>query len=162
MFLVASAVSIFILSPLLIVAWKSFQVEYGLRPAVYSLKNYSLLASPRTITAIVNSVIIAAGSAPLAGLMGVMLAWIVARTNTPLRSVLETWNLVPFFISPLLGAIAWSYLGSPQIGLLNKAFMAVFHLSEPPINIYSYGGIIWVLALFHTPFVYLFCIGALR
>jgi iron(III) transport system permease protein len=162
MFLVAAAVSIFILSPLLIVVWKSFQVEYGLRPAVYSLKNYSLLVSPRTIAAIVNSIIIAAGSAPLAGLMGVTLAWIVARTNTPLRGVFETWNLVPFFTSPLLGAIAWSYLGSPQIGLLNKAFMAAFHLSEPPINIYSYGGIIWVLGLFHTPFVYLFCIGTLR
>jgi iron(III) transport system permease protein len=162
MFSVATAVLISILGPLLIVFWKSFQVERGLRPAVYSLENYLRFASPRTIAALVNSIIIAAGSAPLSGLMGVTLAWIVARTNTPFKGVLETWNLVPFFMSPLLGAIAWSYLGSPRIGLLNKALMGVFGLAEPPINIYSYGGIIWVLGLFHTPFVYLFCIGTLR
>lgn len=159
---VGALVAIAIVVPVAVVLWRSFQVEQGLFRSVYSLDNYTRLAAPRTLTALGNSLVIAVGSALLSGVWGVALAWIVARTNVPMRGLLNTLNLVPFFLSPLLGAIAWSYLASPNSGLVNKLFMTVFGLSEAPFNIYSMGGIIWVSGLFHVPFVYLFCVGALR
>ncbi len=162
MALVAIAVSLSIIVPVALVFWRSFQIEQGLRPAVYSLDNYLRFASPQTVKALINSFTVAVGSSILASLTGVVLAWIVARSNMPWRGTLETLNSVPFFISPLLGAIGWSFLASPTIGLLNKALMGMLGLSEPLFNIYSIAGIIWVLGLFHTPLVYLFCLGALR
>ncbi len=155
-------VSIAIVVPLLVVVWRSLQVEQGIFSSVYSLDNYARLASPRTLRALGNSLIIAVGAALLATVWGVALAWIVARTNVPFGGFLNTLNLVPFFLSPLLGAISWSYLGSPATGLLNKLLISLLGLDDAPINIYSLGGIIWVVGLFEVPFVYLFCIGALR
>ena len=154
--------SIAILGPLLIILLSSFQVQKGLFASVYSLQNYVQFASPRITKGIVNSFMIAGGSAFLAGLIGVVLAWITARTDMPFRSLLQTMNIIPFFISPLVGGVAWSLLASPKMGMLNKALMGLFGLESAPFNIYSVPGIIWVTALFHAPFVYLFCIGPFR
>ena len=154
--------SIAILGPLLIILLKSFEVQKGLFASVYSLQNYLSFASPRIMKGIVNSFIIAGGSAFLAGLIGVTLAWVTARTDMPFRSALQALNIIPFFISPLVGGIAWSLLASPKMGMLNAALMGLFGLENAPLNIYSIPGIIWVSALFHAPFVYLFCIGPFR
>lgn len=162
MALMGAVMSIAILGPLLIILLKSFEVQKGLFASVYSLQNYAQFASPRIVKGIVNSFVIAAGSAFLAGLFGVVLAWITARTDIPFRSVLQVLNIVPFFISPLVGGIAWSLLASPQTGMINMALMGWLGLETAPFNIYSITGIIWVVALFHTPFVYLFCIGPFR
>ena len=154
--------SIAILGPLLVILLKSLQVQKGLFVSVYSLGNYVRFASPRIMKGIANGFIIAGGSAFLAGMIGVTLAWITARTNMPFRSVIQSLNIVPFFVSPLVGAIAWSLLASPKTGMLNNALMGMFGLERAPLNIYSIPGIIWVSALFHAPFIYLFCIGPFR
>lgn len=151
--------SVAIIGPLLIIIYKSFHVQEGLFTSVVSLDNYLRFASVKNITAIKNSFIIASGAALLGGSMGIILAWITARTNIPFKSAFKILNMVPFFISCLVGAISWSLLASPQVGLLNTFFMGLFGLKEPLFNIYSIPGIIWVSALFHTPFIYLFCIG---
>jgi len=93
---------------------------------------------------------------------GLALAWIVARTDTPGRSWFDTLNLVPFFLSPFVGAVSWTYLAAPHAGLLNNIVSR--YLSGPSdfFNIFSIGGVIWVLALFYTPYVYLFVIGPMR
>jgi len=93
---------------------------------------------------------------------GLALAWIVARTDTPGRSWFDTLNLVPFFLSPFVGAVSWSYLAAPHAGLLNNIVSR--YLSGPSdfFNIFSVAGVIWVLALFYTPYVYLFLIGPMR
>ncbi len=93
---------------------------------------------------------------------GLTLAWIVARTDTPGRSWFDTLNLVPFFLSPFVGAISWTYLAAPHAGLLNNVISR--YLSGPSdfLNIYTVWGMVYVLALFYTPYVYLFVIGPMR
>ncbi len=158
---VAGVVSAAVLGPLAVVFWRSLQVEQSLLVSTFSFDNYVRLASPRTLAALGNSLIIGAGSAALSCACGVALAWIVTRTNVPLRSMLYAANPVPFFISPLLSAIAWSYLASPTVGLLNRIPMDALRLDTPPFDIYTHLGIIWVCGLAHVPLVYLFCVGAL-
>lgn len=158
---VALVVSAAILGPLAVVVWRSVQVDQGLLASTYSLENYARLGAPRTLAALGNSLIIGAGSALLACAWGVALAWIVTRTNVPLRGTLFAANPIPFFISPLLSAIAWSYLASPTVGLLNRLAMDTLGLADPPFDAYSHLGIIWVCGLAHVPLVYLFCVGAL-
>ena len=70
--------------------------------------------------AILNSVMISTGTMVMATVLGVFLAWVNARTNCPGRDALETFNLIPFFLSPFVGAIAWHNLASPKVGLLNN------------------------------------------
>jgi iron(III) transport system permease protein len=162
MVLMGVVMSIAILGPLVIILLKSLQVQKGLFASVYSIENYLRFVSPRIAKGIVNSFIIAGGSAFLAGVIGVVLAWITARTDIPFRSAFQAMNIIPFFISPLVGGIAWSLLASPKMGMLNKALMGLLGLETAPFNIYSTAGIIWVSSLFHAPFVYLFCIGPFR
>ena len=48
--------------------------------------------------------------------------------------------MVPFYLSNLVGAIAWEILAAPRSGLLNIIAQQVFGLSFPPLNIYSLPG----------------------
>ncbi|HSB72378.1 MAG TPA: iron ABC transporter permease [Candidatus Methylomirabilis sp.] len=111
--------------------------------------------------ALVNSLIVGVGSAVLATLLGTLLAWIVVRTDTPCRGLLEVAALVPFICPPFIGALAWTLLGRPNTGLLNQWARTLFGI-ERLVNIYSLGGMVLVIALYTTPFVLLIVGGALR
>ena len=67
-----------------------------------------------------NTLFVSTGATLLATFLGVSLAWINARTNCPFRDRLEPMNLIPFFLSPFVGAIAWHNLASPKVGMLNN------------------------------------------
>src|SRR5262249_55017652 len=102
------------------------------------------------------------GSTMLATLLGVSLAWINARTNCPWRDRLEPYNLIPFFLSPFVGAIAWHNLASPRTGLLNSWARDVLGANGPVLDIDNLYGVIWVTGIFFAPLVYLFVGGSLR
>ena len=128
-----------------------------------SLRNFAaLLADDRFHRALGVTAITGLVATLLSCFFGLALAWIVARTDTPGRSWFDTLNLVPFFLSPFVGAVSWSYLAAPHAGLLNNIVSR--YLSGPSdfFNIFTVGGVIWVLALFYTPYVYLFVIGPMR
>ena len=127
-----------------------------------SLQNFSALFNDaRFYQAVGNTLIAGFGATILSCLMGFTLAWIVARTDVPGRSWFETLNLVPFFLSPYVGAVSWIYLAAPHSGILTNLAKSV-GLSIDFVNIYSIGGVIWVLSLFYTPYVYLFVIAPMR
>ena len=121
-----------------------------------------LVTDPRFAAAAVNTLIAGSCTTVLAMALGFTLAWLVARTDMPGRSWFETGNLVPFFLSPYVGAISWIYLLAPHGGLLPWAARTWFGYPMDWLNIYSIPGVIWVLTLFYTPYVYLFVIGPLR
>lgn len=121
-----------------------------------------LATDPKIGAAAVNTLIAGSCTTVAALLLGFTLAWLVARTDMPGRSWFETANLVPFFLSPYVGAISWIYLLAPHGGLLPWAARTWFGFSMDALNIYSVPGVIWVLTLFYTPYVYLFVIGPLR
>ena len=56
---------------------------------------------------------------------------------------------------------AWIYLAAPNSGML-QTWLGALGISLDFIRIYSIGGVIWVLALFYTPYVYLFVIAPMR
>ena len=111
--------------------------------------------------ALINSLMVGAGSAAFATLLGTLLAWIVTRTDTPCRTLLEVAALVPFICPPFIGALAWTLLGSPNTGLLNQWARKLSGI-ERLMNIYSLGGMVLVIGLYTAPFVLLIVGGALR
>ncbi len=130
--------------------------------ASLSLHNFAVLfGDPHFYQALGNTVLAGAGAAVASCALGLALAWIVARTDLPGRGTFELLNLVPFFLSPYVGAVSWIYLAAPNSGLIQN-LLRPLGISLDFINIYSIGGVIWVLALFYTPYVYLFVIAPLR
>ena len=110
-----------------------------------------------------NSAVVGVGATVLAVVLGVSLAWITTRTNVPWRRALDKLVLVPFFITPLLGAVGWAILASPgRGGLLNNMIASTFGLEEGPLNVYTPWGVIFVTGIYYVPFTYLFVAGALR
>ncbi len=156
-------VSALVLLPVGMLLYTSLRVEEFGEPSFISLKNYTeFVVSPRILRSIGNTLIVSTGATLVAGTFGIALAWIHARTHIPGRRILEPLTLIPFFLSPYVGAIAWSYLAAPRVGMLNGWLRGLFGLAVDPLSVYNRWGIIWVLALFFTPVMYLFVIGSLR
>jgi iron(III) transport system permease protein len=131
--------------------------------AAVSLSNFTqLLGDSRFYEALGNTLICSAGATLISCVLGFGLAWIVSRTNVPGRSWFEVGNLIPFFLSPYVGAISWTYLAAPHSGLIQHFFRRYLGIQLDFLDIYGMGGAIWVLSLFYTPYVYLFVISPLR
>lgn len=128
-----------------------------------STQNFAVLFTDhRFYEAVLNTVLCGAGATLLSCVLGFTLAWIVARTDIVGRGVFEVLNLVPFFLSPYVGAVSWIYLLAPHSGILQNAVLGPLGIPTDAVNVYSIGGVIWVLSLFYTPYVYLFVLGPMR
>jgi iron(III) transport system permease protein len=121
-----------------------------------------LFADPRFYQAVGNTVLCGVGASLASCVLGFGLAWVVSRTDMPGRRWFEVLNLVPFFLSPYVGAISWVYLAAPHSGILSRLLSDLFGLPADTIPIYGIGGATWVLSLFYTPYVYLFVIAPMR
>ena len=150
-----------VLYPLLILAVSMFRVDIFGQPSRWTLENFAFLVTPPILSATVITLVISVGATLLAGAVGIALAWINARTNTPGASVLEPLNIVPFFLSPYVGAIAWTYLAAPRSGVLNN-LLRQLGMGGDPLTPYTTWGMIWVLGLFYVPYMYLFVVAPLR
>jgi iron(III) transport system permease protein len=162
--IVALIVAGAVIVPLLVLFVSSFKVLDPLGwDTTWGFGNYVTMFTDRIIPkAFVNTLIISTGSTVLATLLGVSLAWVNARTNCPGRDYLEPYNLIPFFLSPFVGAIAWHNLAEPQTGLLNNWARDLLGIEGALLNVNNIWGVIWVTGIFFAPLVYLFVVGSLR
>jgi iron(III) transport system permease protein len=93
------------------------------------------------------------------------MSWLVARTDLPGKRLLRTLILASFVTPPFLGAFAWVLLGGPNAGLINQWYYALFGLkpfeAASLINIFSAGGMVFVMALYTFPYVFTFVTNSL-
>ena len=90
---------------------------------------------------------VAAVATVLAVVVGFAMGWILSRTNVPGRAAFEQLMALPYYVTPLMGALAWALIGSPSSGFVNQLWRALGgegHL----IDINTPWGIAWVMALF--------------
>ena len=128
----------------------------------FNLNGYRSIVTAENIRVFVNTVVLSFAKTIPAMLLAVILAWIIARTDTPYAAQLEVLVTLPFFIPPILTAMAWGMLGNPQVGLINLVWKGVTGASEPIVNVYSWGGIVWHMMQYSTPFLFLFIVDAFR
>ena len=114
-------------------------------PTAYGLDNFAAL--PKYSEIMLNTLFVAFAATAMALIFGFLTAWILNRTNVPLRRTLEQAMAVPYYVTPLLGALAWGLLGSPESGFVNQIWRAAGGTGAI-INIVSPLGIAWVMALF--------------
>jgi iron(III) transport system permease protein len=126
-----------------------------------SLANFiTVLANPNVGEALLNSLVACTGGTMLAVSIGLTFAWIVVRTNTPLKGLIATAGLLPLFVPPLVAGVAWAILGSPRTGLINT-LLAGLGLGWR-VNLYSMAGLVAILGMYYAPYVYMFTSAALR
>ncbi|MFE3248661.1 ABC transporter permease [Streptomyces sp. NPDC059209] len=118
-----------------------------------SLENFSILGTSQAVGALGNSVLVAGAASVLALGIGCGLAFLAARTDTPGRRFLYFVGIAPLFLPSLVGAIAWSLLGSPATGFLNLLLHGAG--LDVTLNIYTVPGLIMVLALYYAPYAFL-------
>lgn len=122
----------------------------------------NVLKQPDTYEALLNSLIIAAGTTTGCTIVGTFFAWLVTRTDLPYKRFMKGMFLIPFMLPSFIGALAWKMLLSPRAGYINRFFMDTFGLDEPIFNIYSYAGIVMVEIMYLFPFVFIQVCGALE
>lgn len=157
------AVSILILIvvvaiPVILIFWTSFFVDGRFNGGDV----VNILSQRDTYEALINSIVIAAGTTVLSTIIGVFFAWLVSRTDLPFKGTMKLMFLVPFMLPSFIGALAWKMLLSPRSGYINRILMDLFGLSEPVFNIYGYWGIIAVETMYLFPFVFIQVCGALE
>ena len=128
----------------------------------FNLDGYRALFDAENAGIVWNTVSIALFKTVLSMLLAVLMAWIVARTDTPARGALEVMITLPFFIPPILTATAWGMLGNPQVGTINLAWKALTGAEQPLVNVFSWGGVVWHMMQYSTPFLFLFIVDAFR
>ena len=110
------------------------------------------------------TVLVSAATTLFCLVVGLPIAWFVARTDMPLAGFMESISILPFALPPLIGALAWSNLLAPRTGLLNMLLRQVLNLptDSGPINLYSVWGIAFVMGLYYSPYVIQFAAAALK
>ena len=108
-----------------------------------------------------NSLIVVVPATLISTALAVVLAWLVSRTDLPGRKVWQTLIIIPYLIPPFIGAISWTYLLGP-VGFLNKWYMDIFNAAEPLVNIYSLGGMTFVMSIYGFAIPYIIILPTMQ
>jgi len=80
----------------------------------------------------------------------------------PGRDLIRTMVFAAFVTPSFLGAAAWIFLAAPNSGWLNRGAVALTGAEHGPLNIYSLGGAIFVIAMYSYPYTFAFASDALE
>jgi len=146
----------------LFVVWMTFVPGLPIEPEL-SLENYvDVFDSFLLWRVIPNTAIVGIGTVVVVLFFSVPLAWLLHRTNVPLRELWITLIEVVVIVPGFLKAMAWIMLLSPKIGLINKLLIAVFDLEQAPFSISNVWGIAFVQGLTLTPTMFFLLAGPVR
>jgi iron(III) transport system permease protein len=128
-----------------------------------SLENFREALTGRLyIQALENSLILGGWTGLFSIVIGVPLAWAVARTNVPGKPLIRATATLAYLSPPFLTAIAFVNLFGPNAGLINKLLRDVLDLPWLTFNIFTMRGLVLVTVLHTFPFVYLLAVSALQ
>ena len=115
------------------------------------------------IEALANTLILGFGAGLMSIVLGVPLAWATARSTIPLRRTIHALVALSYITPPYLTALAYIILLGPDAGLINRMLRATTAAQAPgPIDIFSMGGIIFVIGIHVFAFTYFLTYTALR
>ncbi|HTR86119.1 MAG TPA: iron ABC transporter permease [Reyranella sp.] len=145
---VVVVVAFLVLLPLVFLVEESLNTgdPMAFPPQQFGIANYIAMFD-EDINVLVNTVVIALMATAMAIVIGFSLAWILTRTNVRGRELLERLMELPYYMTPLVGALAWSVIAGPKSGFVNQLWHAWGGKGDI-VDVYSYFGIAWIMALF--------------
>ncbi len=150
-----SAIVLFLLVfnvfPMCYLVFRSFFVKNG-----FTLEAFKRIYTyPLNWNALRNTLITAGLSMFFGVMIAFPLAWLVGRTDMYGRRFFRTLFVMTYMVPPYVGAMAWLRLLNPRVGTLNVFLANIFGLSQNPFNIYTIGGLVWVLTTFYYPYAFI-------
>ncbi len=128
----------------------------------FTLRYYEdLLRELQIIGPFLNTFYFSIGSALFATLLGGSIAWIVVRTDSPLRGLGYFTAFASFGTPFILYTIGWLLLLG-KAGPINYWLKTLLDQTGPVINVYSMFGMILIESLLWSPFVFLMLAAAFR
>ena len=128
----------------------------------WGLGNFEkVLSSRHFLTTSMNSLLFAAASAMLALLIGWATAWIVERTNTPLKALAYLTSIISLGTPYILYVSAW-LLFFGKAGPVNHFYRNLTGSTDVLINIYSMPGMVLVEGFLWSPLAFLLVGATLR
>ena len=137
-------VGFLVLTPLVLMILNSFQIARPGEAIVWGVEGWiKAFTTPGIVSAMTNTFSLAITRQAIALLTGAFFAWLVARTDIPMKGFLEFLFWLSFFLPALPETMGWILLLDPKYGLLNQGIISLGIVSQPIFNIYSFWGIIW-------------------
>ena len=155
-----------VIIPLIMIVWASFKGVHPGEPAFLDLaltvSNYARAFGAGNFTkATFFTLYFAGASTAMAFVLGTFLAWIVDRTNTPLRGLIGVVTLARIIIPGILITVSWVFMASPSIGILNHFAESLTGIKKL-FDIYTFWGMVWVHGLEMVPLTYLLISAAFQ
>jgi len=150
--------AITVVMPMLLVVYYTFFYNLSFDWRMFA----RVVTEPSNLKATWNTVLISFLVTIVGTVVGLFYAWLLGRSDIPLKKLMRTLFAIPYMFPPFIGAIAWSILLYPRTGYINKIFMAVTGSATPLFNINSIAGIVFVEASYYFPFVFLQVVSALE
>jgi len=123
----------------------------------FTFANYAIAyGEPRHVRALVNSLLLGGAVTLLSAVFAVPIAWAISRTDMPGKNLIRALVLGAFITPSYLGAIGWILLAGPNSGWLNRVWMAVTGSGSGILNIYSFPGLVFVIAIYEFPYLFVF------
>jgi iron(III) transport system permease protein len=143
--LVLALIMFVVLYPVLLVFLNSFQVGALGRQSGWGLDNWiGAFTEPGLRSAFVNTVSLALATQAISMTAGILLAWLIARTDLPCRNWLEFGFWIAFFLPSLPLTLSWILLMDSERGVINQLLAGVPLLSKLKFDIFTWWGIVWV------------------
>jgi iron(III) transport system permease protein len=128
----------------------------------FTLMNYvTAYSRQRYLVATWNSLALGFWVTVLCLIFAVPVAWAVSRTDMPGKGAIRLLVLGAFVTPPYLGTIGWILLAGPNAGWLNRIWMSLTGANEGLFNIYSFEGLVFNIALYSFPYLFIFTSAAL-
>jgi iron(III) transport system permease protein len=137
-------VGFLVLTPLVLMILNSFQIARPGQPIVWGLEGWvKAFNTPGITKAMTNTFTLAITRQAIALSIGAFFAWLIARTDLPMKGLLEFFFWLSFFLPALPETMGWILLLDPKYGLLNQGLIGLGVASQSLFNIYSFWGIVW-------------------
>jgi iron(III) transport system permease protein len=130
-----------------------------------SLVNFAtLVTDPDLLDPLMVTVIISSAVGVICCLVAAPMGWLVSRTDLPARRVVRALVTASFVTPPFLGAVAWEILAAPNSGILNQWYRELFGLTPDDVlfDVYTMTGLIFVIACYTFPYVFVLVANALE
>lgn len=149
--------------PVAMLAVGAFRNSDPSHPAEWSLHGFQLAyTDPVTYTTLKNSVILAGSVTAVATTLGIVFAFLVSRTTTPLRRIVTPMMVFVIALPPLFFTLGWAILGDARVGLLNTLARGITGTDITIIDVFSWTGIILVISLKGASFGYFLLLGPFK
>ena len=133
MYLAVSCLAVLVVLPVGSLLVSAFWGKSGLTLAHFQ----EAFSSRLYLMPLLNSLILGAWTGLFSVVIGLPLAWAVARTNVPGKGLITATATMSYLAPPFLTAIAYVNLFSPNAGILNVLFRDMLGLPLLTFNVFS-------------------------